>query len=613
MSSQAVAAQAPQQTPDQAPVNETGAATHTPGTMGWALDLATRSGNQWLISLIRSLDGDSVGAAVQGIGATTSPASTTAATTTPSATTTPASAPTVAPPQLSVRVNASRLNVRSSPDSAATGNVVGQLAQGAQVAVVGTQGDWYLIEYSGQPAYIKASFTTPVQTTGTGGPNTTDTTAPVAGAPTAGDTTATTGGDATTDTGGEVAVGSATAQTRITQLASDYNNIPVWGPGVATDQAPTTTIRTPYVLATVAEADEAGAIKGLTIAEGRPNAGKTVRQAATNNPFVGKGNPEQIQIAAQAVVDGGLATTANLQTYINQGRVRESGSRNGKFGVDCSGFTGIAMNELEGDGRENNTSNNAVSYRHDGGRGFTPISPENAAAGDVISYETTNHVVVVYNKENVQIPMVGAAEGGATKRAVKISVAESTGSQNADNSQYVRTDRRFWYFPGATTVMGVANSAGPEWKFGGIAGDALPKYQGQLSAASYSGNNAWTTGFTLNCASDPQGTNLRTRGADGRFATTASRVPNGAGNVELKEVSGDMVRVRYNGQDTLNGAETWAPVRYVATMGTAFTIPTSGQPSGLRVSTYSLVRNPNLPGPQQQQTQGQGTGTTGAT
>lgn len=598
MSSQALVAQTPQQTPDQAPVADTQGATHAPGSMGWAMDLANRSGNQWLIGLISSLSGDSVGSAIQGIGANTT-ATTTAAPTTTSTTTTTTTTPdasaTVQPPQLSVRVTASRLNVRSSADSSAANNLVGQLAQGAQVAVVGTQGDWYLIEYQGQPAYIKSSFTTPVQTTGTGGPNRTDTTAPVAGAPTTG-----TVGD-TTDTGGEVAVGSATAQTRITQLANDYNSIPVWGPGVATDQAPTTTIRTPYVLATVAEADEASSIKGLTIAEGRPNAGKTVRQAATNNPFVGKGTPAQIQIAAQAVIDGGLATTANLQTYINQGRQRESGNRNGKFGVDCSGFTGIAMNELEGNGRQNNTSNNAVSYRHDGGRGFTPISPENAAAGDVISYETTNHVVVVYNKQDIQIPMVGGTEGGATKRAVKISVAESTASQNGDNAQYVRTDRGFWYFPGATTVMGAANNAGPEWKLVSSAGDALPKYQGQLSAASYSGNSSWTTGFTLNCAGDAQGTNLRTRGADGRFATTASRIPNGAGGVELKEVSGDMVRVRYNGNDTLNGAETWAPLRYVATMGSSFTIPSNGQPAGMRVNTFSVVRNPNLPGPAPQE------------
>lgn len=583
MSSQALAAQTPEQTPDQAPVAETQGATHAPGSMGWAMDLANRSGNQWLVGLISGLSGDSVGSAIQALGANPAAA-------TPDASPTPDASATVQPPQLSVRVNTNRLNVHSSPDASSTNNLVGQLAGGAQVAVVGTQGEWYLIEYQGQPAYIKASFTTPLQTTGTGGPNTTDTTAPVAGAPNA-------DSPDTTEAGGEVAVGSATAQSRITQLANDFNNIPVWGRGVATDQAPTTTIRTPYVLATVAEANEASAIKGLTIAEGRPSAGQTVRQAATNNPFVGKGTPAQIQIAAQAVVDGGLATTANLQTYVNQGRVRESGSRNGKFGVDCSGFVGISMHELEGDGRQVNNTNNAASYRHDGGRGFTPISPDNAAAGDVISYETTNHVVLVYNKQDVQIPMVGGAEGGATKRAVKISVAESTASQNTDNAQYVRTDRGFWYFPGATTVMGVANRAGPEWKLASAAGSALPKYKSQLSAASYSGSSSWTTGFTLNCAGDPQGTNLRTRGSNGRFSTTPSRIPNGASGVELKEVSGDMVRVRYNGNDTLNGAETWAPLRYVATTGTAYTIPSEGQPEGMQVGTFSVVRNPNLPGP----------------
>ena len=73
----------------------------------------------------------------------------------------------------------------------------------------------------------------------------------------------------------------------------------------------------------------------------------------------------------------------------------------------------------------------------------------------------------------------------------------------------------------------------------------------------------------------------------------------GAANVEFKEVSGDMVRVRVNGQDTLNGLETWAPLRYVATQGTGYTIPTNGQPRGMSAKKYSVVRNPDLPAAQQ--------------
>ncbi len=398
--------------------------------------------------------------------------------------------------------------------------------------------------------------------------------------------------DLTTEDG----IGSDAAADQITQLANDYNQIEVWEPGVAGDQPSAVTIRTPYVLATVAEANAAASIKALTVAEGRPGAGSRVSAAATNNPFVGKGTPAQIQIAAQAVVDGGLSTTAGLQAYVNAGRTRDSGDVNGKFGVDCSGFTGIAMNELEGEGRQNNNSNNAVSYRHDGGRGFTPISPDDAAAGDVISYETTNHVVVVYATADVQLQRVGAPAGGATRRAVQLSVAEATGSQNAENSQYVRTDRKFWYFPEADQVLGRANSSGPEWVLGGIAGDALPVWESALAAATYTGNPEWTAGYVLNCASDPAGTNLRTRSASGAFTVTSSLVPNGAA-VDLKEVSGDMVRVRYGGQDAINGLETWAPVRYVARDGAGWSLPERGQPAGLRAGTYSVVRNPELDAP----------------
>lgn len=570
------------------------------GTVGWAMNLARTAGNNHMMGILGGLTGGPVGSALGwmlDLGASRLPASSPTATAA-----TPEAAPAAAP-QLKVRVTASKLNVRSSPDSASSSNLLGQLAQGNEIAVVGTQGDWILIEYNGQPAYISARHTTPVQAAGTGTPNTTDVTPPaVTDTPVAGATDAATGTPAAAeaDTGGAVAAGSATAAQRILSLANDFNAIPVWAPGVAGDQAPTTTFRTPYVLNTVDQADEAGTIKAQRIAEGRPNAGQTVSQAAGNNAFLGKGTPQQMQIIAQACVDNGLATTATIQNYVNMGRMRNNTSRNGKFGVDCSGFTGIAMNELEGDGRVGNTSHNAAAYKHDGSRDFTPVSPDDAVAGDVISYEYTNHVVVVYQTQDVNIPMVGATgEGGATRRAVKLSVAESTGSQNATNNQYVRTDRGFWYFPNATQVFGQANPAGPEWLLAGAVGAEQPKFQSALGAANYSGNNAWTGGFTLNCANDPAGTNLRTRGADGRFTSTSNVVANGAANVEFKEVSGDMVRVRVNGQDTLNGLETWAPLRYVATQGTGYTIPTNGQPRGMSAKKYSVVRNPDLPAAQQ--------------
>jgi len=61
---------------------------------------------------------------------------------------------------------------------------------------------------------------------------------------------------AAADTGGAVAAGSATAAQRILSLANDFNAIPVWAPGVAGDQAPATTFRTPYVLNTVDQAEQ---------------------------------------------------------------------------------------------------------------------------------------------------------------------------------------------------------------------------------------------------------------------------------------------------------------------------------------------------------------------
>lgn len=579
----------PAQTTDQ--TTDTPQSTQAaPGTREWALQLAQAAGNSHLLTLLGALTGGGVGAALLGLVGSTATAALQNGGQTTGGQPPETQTPETQPPQLTVRVTASRLNVRSSPDSAGSGNLLGQLTQGTQIAVVGQQGDWLMIEYNGQSAFIKAEHTSPVQQTGTGGANTTDTagaTPPNPEAPETAEGVSGVGTQATTD--------------RTLALANDFNAVPVWTKGVAGDQPAATTFRTPYVLNVVSEADEAGTIKNLTIAEGRPHAGEKVRSAASNNPFIGKATPEQMQIVAQACVDNDLATPATIQSYVNQGRMRESGSRNGKFGVDCSGFTSQLMNELEGEGREGFESTNAASYKHDGSRDYTPVSPDDAASGDVISYEYTNHVVVVYQTQDVQIPMVGGQEGGPTKRAVKLSVAESTGSQNSSNSQYIRTDRGFWYFPGATEVMGRANTAGPEWILASAAGASLPKYTAALGQASYSGGSDWTTGYTLNCATDRNGTNVRVRSADGRFSSTPTVIPNGAANVELREVSGDMVRVRYNGNDTQNGQEMWVPVRYVATQGSSWSVPQTGQPSGMSANRYSVVRNPNIPGPQAEQ------------
>lgn len=146
--------------------------------------------------------------------------------------------------------------------------------------------------------------------------------------------------------------------------------------------------------------------------------------------------------------------------------------------------------------------------------------------------------------------------------------------------------------------MGRANSAGPEWVLAGVAGTQQPTYTPTLGQASYSSNSDWTGGYTLNCPTDRNGTNVRVQGADGRFTSTSTVIPNGAANVELREVSGDMVRIRLNGQDTQNGQSMWAPLRFVATQGAGYSIPQTGQPSGMSANLYSVVRNPNVPGPQ---------------
>ncbi|MCB9766308.1 MAG: SH3 domain-containing protein [Alphaproteobacteria bacterium] len=561
------------------------------GSLAWAQNLVSQAGNAHLASMLGGLTGGWVGAAI-GNWIDSSLL-------TPSGPEAPAE--TEQPPQLRVRVTASQLNVRATPDST-SGARVGRLSQGDEVAVVGEQGEWLLIEFEGQTAWIHGGYTTPVEAT-TGGPNTTQATntpeePATATEEPANNTTApanNTEPAATTDAGtGEVEIGSDAAERRVLQLATDFNNIPVWNKESGSDQQPNGSFRTPYVLNTVDQCAEASQIKRLTIAQGRPHAGQTVSQAAGGRPFIGKATPDQMQIVAQACIDNDLATPGNIQTYVNQGRQRTASRRNGKFGVDCSGFTSQMMQDLEGDGRDGFTSTNAASFKHDGSRNYTPINPDDAAAGDVISYETTNHVLVITNSTDVQMQAVGATgDGGATRRAVKLSVAESTGSQ-ADSGEYIRTDRRFFYFPNAGTVMGEANTQGPEWKLAAHFSDDLPRYQAAMSNVSYAGGNNWTSDYTLNCAGDANGTNIRVRESGGNFTMTSATIPNGASNVELKEVSGDMVRVRYNGEDTRDGKEMWVPVRYVASSSEGYNIPTQGQPGGLRVSRYSVVRNPNL-------------------
>lgn len=79
------------------------------------------------------------------------PATTTAPSTTRKKTTT-----TTLPPQTVLYVTATKLNVRSQPNT--TCEILGALLQGEAVVIYATEGNWYRIDYKGAAGYISADY-----------------------------------------------------------------------------------------------------------------------------------------------------------------------------------------------------------------------------------------------------------------------------------------------------------------------------------------------------------------------------------------------------------------------------------------------------------------------
>src|SRR5580692_10801858 len=68
-----------------------------------------------------------------------------------------------APPASSVRVSASELRVRSTPDQHSHTNIVGGMHRAELVETRGRQGDWLEIDFHNAPAFIYASYTVPAE------------------------------------------------------------------------------------------------------------------------------------------------------------------------------------------------------------------------------------------------------------------------------------------------------------------------------------------------------------------------------------------------------------------------------------------------------------------
>ncbi len=386
----------------------------------------------------------------------------------------------------------------------------------------------------------------------------------------------------------------------VLDLVRDFNQVPVWAHG-NTDATPTGHYQTPYFLNVGNTGQDVtwsgrAAVNGLVIAAGRAHAGKQVSEAIdSGRAWVGKGTPEEMHVIAQAIIDNQHdgQTPATIQAYVNDGVLRAPGKRNGKWGVDCSGFTSQFMHEQEGNGRSGFTSTNAASFQHDGSRDYTAVSPQQTRMGDVISFESTNHVGVVFGRWDVRLPRVGG-DTSVTKPAVMMGLGESGASQDSATGRFVRDDRRFFFFPGATHVMDETNPDGPTYRLGNSRTEDLPVWQPELAAVSYAGSEQWSSDYTLDCPGDPSGTNIRVREENGSFTKTTTVIPNGARCVDLKEVEGTMARVRHDGVETIDGKTTWVPVSYVARVSDRHSIPARGQPVDRAPKLYSVVRNPNL-------------------
>ena len=252
--------------------------------------------------------------------------------------------------------------------------------------------------------------------------------------------------------------GAADYQTVVQNLANDYNNLQVFPAGQTTGP---TAFRTPYVLA-----DPAAVVTQLnaqwathqnlqTRIQNEGSTGfKRVRDVDnTRNAFQGKGTPNAVQVIAQAAVDANLTTPGGIQGYINNGPMNSDGSRqNGRWGVDCSGFTAIAVAEMGGAGREAGPGMNlrSTDYRPGGQAittyGFTQRTVgDTVQAGDVVSWMNTNHVMVILSVANgtvdAQAPSTNPAVTG-TKRTLILTMGESSSTRMPGTEVGSVTDTR---------------------------------------------------------------------------------------------------------------------------------------------------------------------------
>jgi hypothetical protein len=256
----------------------------------------------------------------------------------------------------------------------------------------------------------------------------------------------------------------------VQNLVASYNNIIVFPPGQSTNGV---SFGSPYVLNSGQSVQtglnaEWTAHRNLTTRIPRPGGEaeqflRVHEVMGTREAFQGKGTPEAVQVVAQAAVDAGLTTASNIQTYINQGPWNAAHSRrNGRFGVDCSGFTAIAIAEMGGASRSTGPELNisSTSYRPGGAaithRGFTQVPVGEAVhAGDVIAYMSTNHVMVLFGFRQIEIPADPASTDPTvtgSKDAWKFLVGESTGSRPQGDVGRVTNTRELVSVPDAVTA-----------------------------------------------------------------------------------------------------------------------------------------------------------------
>jgi hypothetical protein len=238
----------------------------------------------------------------------------------------------------------------------------------------------------------------------------------------------------------------------VVNLVQSYTNVSVWSPDCEREGH----FVTPYVLYV---GDDA--IAGLD-AEWQAHRNLNTRTPGqqvedvdnTHNAFFGKGTPNAVQVIAQAAIDAGLCTVDNVQAYVNDGPMNEGATRqNGRFGVDCSGFTAVAVALMGGLSAEDGPGLNlaATAYRPEGNaitqQGYTQVTVgQSVQHGDIASFMNSNHVVVLRTfVNNVQVP--AAQAGGGSLAAARItliseSVGEATDATTAGVGRV--TEQRNW-------------------------------------------------------------------------------------------------------------------------------------------------------------------------